>query len=97
MTKPTDLRIAINKNLYGSCSSIVAYLDNQEAGRASMFHRDGKLVWDIGPSGFEGADDFDLTLEFPPGQFIQEDMLSRVETALRFSISAARAFGKEAA
>lgn len=97
MTKPTDLRIAINKNLYGSCSSIVAYLDNIEVGRASMFHRDGKLVWDIGPTGFEGADDFDLSLEFTPEQFIQEDMLSRVETALRFSISAARAFGKEAA
>lgn len=62
-----------------------------------MFHRGGKLVWDIGPTGFEGADDFDLSLEFTPEQFIQEDMLSRVETALRFSISAARAFGKEAA
>lgn len=97
MTKPTDLRIAVNKNLYGSCSSIVAYLNDQEVGRASMSHRGGKLVWDIGPSGFEGADDFDLTLEFVPEEITQEAMLDRVETTLRFSISAARAFGKEAA
>ena len=97
MTKPTDLRISRNSDLYSCCKSIVAYIDNQEVGRAAMFHRNGKLVWDIGPTGFEGADDFDLTLEFIPEQFIQEDMLNRVETALRFSISAARAFGKEAA
>lgn len=97
MTKPTDLRIAINKNLYDSCSSLVAYIDNIEVGRASMFHRGGKLVWDIGPTGFEGADDFDLTLEFVPEQFIQEDMLNRVETALRFSVGVALEFGKEAA
>ena len=97
MTKQTDLRIARNADLYNCCKLIVAYIDNNEAGRASMFHRGGKLVWDIGPSGFEGADDFDLTLEFTPGQFIQEDMLNQVETALRFSISAAQAFGKEAA
>ena len=97
MTKQTDLRIAINKNLYGSCSSLVAYISNIEVGRASMFHRNGKLVWEIGPTGFEGADDFDLTLEFVPEEITQEAMLDRVETTLRFAISAARAFGKEAA
>jgi hypothetical protein len=96
MTKPDDLRIAVNKNLYGCCSSIVAYLNDSEVGRAAMFHRDGKLVWEIGPSGFEGADDFDLTLEFIPEQFTSEAMLDRVETALRFSLSAADAFRRAA-
>jgi hypothetical protein len=91
------LRIARNFNLYKCCSSIVAYLSDVEAGRASMYHRRGKLVWEIGPTGFEGADDFDLTLEFVPEEITQEAMLDRVETALRFSISAAMAFGKEAA
>lgn len=90
-------RIARNRNLYGACSSIVAYRDNVEIGRAAMFHRDGKLVWEIGPSGFEGADTFDLQLEFTPQAFIREDMLDSVETALRLSISAAAESQKEAA
>lgn len=97
MTKQTDLRIARNADLYNCCKLIVAYIDNNEAGRASMFHRGGKLVWDIGPSGFEGADDFDLTLEFVPEEITQQAMLDRVEVSLRFAISAALAFGKEAA
>lgn len=97
MTAPTNLRIARNFNLYKCCSSVVAYVDDLEVGRAAMFHRNGKLVWDIGPTGFEGADDFDLTLEFVPEEITQEAMLDRVETALRFSISAALAFGKQAA
>jgi hypothetical protein len=96
MTKLADLRIARNSDLYSCCRSIVAYIDNVEAGRAAMFHRDGKLVWEIGPSGFEGADDFDLTLEFIPEQFTIEAMLDRVETALRFSLSAADAFRRAA-
>jgi hypothetical protein len=93
----TDLRIAINKNLYGACSSMVAYLNNVEIGRAARFHRDGKLAWDIGPTGFEGADDFDLHIEFNPKHFTNEAMLERVETLLRFSLAAAEAFWKEAA
>lgn len=97
MTQPTDLRIAINKNLYGDCSSIIAYRDNVEIGRAARFHREGKLVWEIGPTGFEGADDFDIQIEFVPETITNESMIERVETALRFSLSAADAFGKEAA
>lgn len=97
MNRQADLRIARNSDLYGCTRSIVAYLDNIESGRASMFHRDGQLVWEIGPTGFDGADDFDLTLQFIPETITREAMLDRVETALRFSISAAQAFGKEAA
>lgn len=97
MTKQTDLRIAINKNLYGDCSSIVAYRNHEEIGRAARFHRDGKLAWDIGPTGFEGADDFDLHIQFDPQHFTNEAMIERVEALLRFSLSAAEAFCKEAA
>lgn len=97
MTDTTDLRIAINKNLYGVCSSIVAYRADVEIGRAARFHRDGKLSWDIGPTGFEGCDDFDVQLDFIPETITNEAMLERVETLLRFTLSAADAFGREAA
>lgn len=90
------LRIARNRNLYGSCKSIVAYRDDVEIGRAGMFHRDGKLSWDVGPSGFEGTEAFDITLDFDPATTTCEAMLDRVETALRLSISAAETM-KEAA
>jgi hypothetical protein len=97
MTKPNDLRIAINKNLYGACSSMVAYINDIEVGRASRFHENGKLAWTIGPTGFDGCDDFDLNISFNPEKFTNEAMLERVETLLRFSLSAAEAFRKEAA
>jgi len=97
MTAATNLRIARNYNLYRVCSNIVACVDDVEVGRAAMFHAGGKLEWSIGPTGFEGADDFALTLLFVPEEITQEAMLDRVETALRFAISAAMAFGMEAA
>lgn len=90
------LRISRNRDLYGACKSIVAYRDNVEIGRASMFHRDGHLVWEIGPEGFAGADAFALELDFDLSTITREDMLDRVETALRLSISAAETT-KEAA
>jgi hypothetical protein len=95
MSKPTELRIAINKNLYGDCASIVAYRDNVEIGRA-VKGAYPKPNWLIGPSGIPNADDFDITLEISPAWTV-EQMLVKVETALRLSISAAEAFGKVAA
>jgi hypothetical protein len=91
----TDIRIAINKNMYGDCSSIVAYRDNVEIGRA-VKGAYPKPNWLIGPSGIPNADDFDITIEIRPTWTVEET-LAKVETALRLSISAAEADGRRAA
>lgn len=90
-----DFRIARNFDLYGHCKSVVAYRDDIEIGRAVLGVYP-KPNWLIGPSGIPNADDFDIELAFDPERTTQAEMLDKVDTMLRFSISAAESFRRAA-
>jgi hypothetical protein len=89
----SDVRIVRNVGMYGACRSIVAYRGSDEIGRASMSHRDGGMVWDIGPAG---RDDFDVEMPVAP-TLANAEILDNAEFLLRLTISAAAASDRRAA
>jgi hypothetical protein len=82
----SDLRIIRNTTMHDCCRSIVAYRGFEEVGRAAMFHRNGGMVWEIGPSGRPDADAFDVEMAVSPTLTVDE-ILANVETLLRATIA----------
>lgn len=95
-TPGSDVRIVRNTTMFGCCRSVVAYRGSEEIGRAAMFHRDGGMVWEIGPSGRPDADAFDV--EMPVSATLTADeVLANVEFLLRLTIANAEVSDRRAA